>query len=128
MSATEKLKILLAEDNPINQRIAILTFKQIDLKCDMASNGYEALEMHRQNQYDLIFMDIQMPVMDGLESTRQIRALETSSGLEHKAYIVALTASEMSDKNQECIEAGSDYFMEKPIQKKKVRELISRLF
>ena len=94
----------------------------------MASNGLEALEMHKQNQYDLIFMDIQMPVMDGLESTRQIRAFENNPGREHKACIVALTASEISDKHQECIDAGSDYFMEKPIQKKKVRELISRLF
>ena len=122
------LKILLAEDNKMNQRLAELTFRQMGLKYDVAINGKEAFEKHQQNNYDLILMDMQMPVMDGLESTRLIRTFEKGFDGQHRAFIVALTANEISENMGFCIEAGMDDFMEKPFQANKLRQLISRSF
>lgn len=128
MGAQKELKILLAEDNKINQHLATFTFIQLELKFDIASNGKEALKMYQQNKYDLILMDMHMPEMDGLEATRLIRAFETESGMQHRVIIVALTASMVSDKMEECFEAGMDDFMEKPIHKNMLRKLISRFW
>ncbi len=126
MKTAKDLKILVAEDNPINQRIAKLTFNQLGLNVDFAADGNEALEMFAHKQYDLIFMDIQMPVMDGLEAIRQIRGMEVNSESNSRAFIVVLTASEMQDKLEECCEAGCDLFMEKPFQKRKLQDLLVR--
>ncbi len=128
MAAPEDLKILLAEDNRINQRLVTITFNQLGVKCDIASNGQEAFEMFQQKDYDLIFMDLQMPVMDGLEATRQIRAFEEGSDLQLRVFIVALTANDISEKKEECIEAGMDDFMEKPFQENKLRELFAHSY
>jgi CheY-like chemotaxis protein len=124
MELRDDLKILIAEDDKINQRLAILIFDQIGLKCDMVSNGMEAFEMYRQNKYDLIFMDMQMPEMNGLDATRRIRKFENDSGTKSGVFIVALTASGFSEKNEECIEAGMNEFMEKPLRKKVLQNLI----
>ena len=120
------LKILLAEDNWINQRIATLTFRQLGVLIDVASNGQEALDMYRQNNYDLIIMDLQMPVMDGLEATRQIRTFEKETESVHHVYIVALTANALSEMKEDCTQAGMDDFMEKPFQESDLRILLSK--
>ena len=119
------LKILLAEDNPINQRVTVLIFNKLNLKCDIASNGKEAFEKYQNIPYDLIFMDLQMPVMDGLESARLIRSYEKDTQSLHKAVIIALTGNEISDNRFICMEAGMDYFMEKPIRIEFLQEYIS---
>ena len=80
MKLPADLTILLVEDNHINQRLAVLTLNVLALKCDVASNGKEAYEMYQQKKYDLILMDMQMPVMNGAESARMIRAFEKESG------------------------------------------------
>ena len=126
MEEITKLKILLAEDNWINQRIAILTFRQLGISIDIASNGQEALDMYRQNKYDLIMMDLQMPVMDGLETTRQIRTFEKETESVHHVYIVALTANAISELKEDCMLAGMDNFMEKPFHKSDLRNLLSK--
>jgi CheY-like chemotaxis protein len=128
MKDLKELNILLAEDNFINQRIAIITFRQLGISVDIASNGQEALDMYRKKCYDLILMDMQMPVMDGLEATRQIRTFEKESGSVHGVYIVALTANIISDKKEECIQAGMDDFIEKPFQEETLRDLFSKTF
>lgn len=128
METIKDLKILLAEDNWINQRIAILTFRQLSISIDIASNGQDALNMYRQNKYDLIMMDLQMPVMDGLEATRQIRTFEKESQNIHHAYIVALTANAISEMKEDCIKAGMDDFMEKPFQESDLRNLLTKKF
>ncbi|HZL10818.1 MAG TPA: response regulator [Prolixibacteraceae bacterium] len=128
MDTREDLSILLAEDNVINQRIAAYTFRQMGLICDIASDGEEAFNRCQKKKYDLIFMDLHMPVMDGIEATQLIRAFEKESGLQHRAIIVAITASELYEKKESCFEAGMDEFMEKPFHKEALRELISRSF
>jgi CheY-like chemotaxis protein len=128
MSESKTLKILLAEDNRINQRVAVFTFKRLGVTCDIASDGQEAFDMHRQNGYDLILMDMQMPVMDGLEATRKIRTFENETNPGHRVYIVALTANMISDKKDECIQAGMDDFMEKPFNEEALRVLFSKSF
>lgn len=128
MRELKELKILVAEDNRINQRIAILTFKQLGVSIDIALNGLEALEMYRKKQYDLILMDMQMPEMDGLEATSEIRTFELESKMSRRAVIVALTGSEPSEKRDVCLEAGMNDYMEKPIQEKLLRSLISKFF
>ena len=128
MRELKELKILVAEDNRINQRIAILTFKQLGVSIDIALNGLEALEMYRKKQYDLILMDMQMPEMDGLEATSEIRTFELESKMSRRAVIVALTGSEPTEKRDVCLEAGMNDYMEKPIQEKLLRSLISKFF
>jgi two-component system, sensor histidine kinase len=128
MRELKELIILVAEDNRINQRIAILTFKQLGVSIDIVSNGLEALEMYRKKQYDLILMDMQMPEMDGLEATLEIRLFEQESKMSHRAVIVALTGSEPTEKRNVCLEAGMNDYMEKPIQEKLLRSLIIKFF
>lgn len=128
MEELKKWKILLAEDNWINQRIAKLTFGQWGATIDIASNGQEALEMYRNKSYDLIMMDLQMPVMDGLEATRQIRLYEKETKSVHRAYIVALTSNIMSEIKDDCTQAGMDDFLEKPFQEADMRELLTKKF
>lgn len=122
----EDLKILLVEDNLINQRVTVLIFNKLKLNCDIASNGKEAFEKYQVTPYDLIFMDLQMPVMDGLESAKLIRSFEKDSQSLHKALIIALTGNEISDNRFICMEAGMDDFMEKPIRIEFLQEYISR--
>jgi two-component system, sensor histidine kinase len=124
----EGLKVLLAEDNIVNQKIAGFIFARLGVVFDIASNGQEAFEMYQQQQYDLILMDMQMPVMDGLEATRKIRLFEKASAHPHKTFIVALTANDISEKKQDCIESGMNDFMEKPFQEDVLRELFSRTY
>lgn len=125
MEELKKWNILLAEDNWINQRIATITFNRLGVSIDIASNGKEVLEMFRKNKYDLILMDLQMPVMDGLEATRQIRAFEQETQSVQRVFIVALTSNVISEMKEECIQAGMDDFMEKPFQETELRILLS---
>ncbi len=125
MKQTEDLKILVAEDNQINQRLAILVFKQLGLLCDIASNGKIALEMYQQKHYDLILMDMHMPVMGGVESTELIRSYEKELNNGHSAFIVALTGSDLNETKEDCLNAGMDEFKEKPLRTEWLRTLIA---
>jgi CheY-like chemotaxis protein len=127
MEILKNLKILLVDDNKVNQRLAIIIFRQMGLICDVASDGKEAFEMVQQKEYDLIFMDLQMPVMDGLESTKLIRAFETDSETLHRSIIIALSGSELQENKAECLEVGMDDFIEKPIRAEKLNKFVSQL-
>lgn len=107
------LRILLAEDNRVNQKVAELTLKKIGLDMDIANNGAEVLEALRSHTYDVILMDVNMPVMDGLEATRRIRA---SWALEQQPRIIAMTGSASPEEREDCLNAGMDDFLTKPIQ------------
>lgn len=105
------LKILLVDDNDINRKFLINSLKLIGLTCDIAVDGLEALKAYEEKEYHIIFMDCQMPVMDGYEATRKIRTLE--GGRKH-IPIIAMTAHSMKGFEDKCLEAGMDDYLSKP--------------
>jgi CheY-like chemotaxis protein len=114
----------LAEDNVINQKVATRMLERLGHIVTLAENGREALEAVRTHPFDLILMDIQMPEMDGLEATREIRAWESGRA---RTPIIALTAHAMDSHRGECEAAGMDSFITKPIRFEHLRTAIERL-
>lgn len=106
---------MLVEDNQINQKIVILSLKNIVKTIDIANNGKEALDMFGSTKYDLILMDIQMPVMDGITATRKIRELESSIS-SNSIPIIALTANALAGDRETCLAAGMNDYISKPFQ------------
>lgn len=120
LAEAHPLRILLAEDNVVNQKVARRLLRQLGYRADVVANGIEAVEAAQRQPYDLVLMDVQMPEMDGLEATRRIRADE--DGVQPR--IVAMTAAAMQDDQQECLEAGMDDYLAKPVE---VKDLIGVL-
>jgi CheY-like chemotaxis protein len=118
------INILLVEDNVINQKITLLTLKPLVNSIDAATNGKEALDMFGTSKYDLILMDIQMPVMSGLMAAEKIRALEVSTN--SHIPIIAITANAMLGDKERCISAGIDDYISKPFQPSVLIEKIKR--
>jgi len=108
----KNLSILLVEDNILNQKLIILNLKKYGFNIDLANNGLKAVEKFKQCKYDIVLMDIMMPKMDGFESTKQIRKLESKS--KKKAKIIGLTANTYEADKERCIACGMDEFMTKP--------------
>jgi signal transduction histidine kinase/ActR/RegA family two-component response regulator len=113
------LNILLVEDNLINQKLTQKILANQGFHVDVADNGKMAVEKFAKQHYDLIFMDIQMPEMDGLEATRQIRQLEKKNGHAEKVKIIALTANSQKEDKERCLAAGMDDYINKPFNIKK---------
>ena len=113
MSARHPLRILLAEDNVVNQKLALRLLQQMGYRADLASNGIEAIECIARQPYDVVLMDVQMPEMDGLEATRRITAKWPAGA---RPRIVAMTANAMQGDREDCIAAGMDDYMTKPIR------------
>jgi signal transduction histidine kinase/CheY-like chemotaxis protein len=107
-------KVMLVEDNFVNQRVAMTHIEASGCLVDLAENGLDALTKFRENSYDIIFMDVQMPVMDGFEATRILRRIEEGKT---KTPIVAMTAGASSDGKDECLEAGMDDYLSKPVNR-----------
>ena len=110
-AAKDDLRILLAEDNPVNQRMTVLMLKKLGYKADSVANGREVLQALERQTYDLILMDVQMPEMDGLMATKEIRRLWPSGG----PRILALTAHAIAGDREKCLEVGMDGYLCKPI-------------
>jgi signal transduction histidine kinase len=119
------VKILYAEDNPVNQRVTQLLLKKIGIKCDIAVNGEKAVEMHLKNKYDLILMDMQMPVLDGVESAKKIREAEAENQEENPVFIVAVTANAYSEDKKKCFDAGMNDFISKPFKIAELEKIIN---
>jgi two-component system, sensor histidine kinase and response regulator len=121
-------RILLAEDNPTNQKVALLQLKKIGFTADTAVNGCEALKMCQSNEYDIILMDCQMPEMDGYETTRVLRrwASSTPPLIERVPKIIALTANALRGDKDKCLAAGMDDYIAKPVTLDGLREVILR--
>jgi len=121
-SSSLSLRILLAEDNKVNQRVAMTMLGKMGHQIKLATNGLEALEQWRQNDFDLILMDVQMPVMTGLQATMQIRREEAIGA---HIPIVAMTASAMSEERDRCLAAGMDDFISKPVSYQVIEQMIT---
>ncbi|RXQ97739.1 response regulator [Ancylomarina salipaludis] len=122
----QDLSILVAEDNPINQKVAVLTLRQLGLTCDVAKNGLEALQMYKEKNYDIILMDMQMPVLDGINASEKIRNYEANMNIGNTCYIIALTANVSYEDKQHCINSGMNNFICKPFKKEDLRAVISQ--
>jgi CheY-like chemotaxis protein len=106
--------ILLVEDNAINQKIMILSLKNVVKSIDIANNGKDALDKFGTTKYDLILMDIQMPVINGIVATKKIRELEATSN--SQTPIIAITANALSGDKETCLAAGMNDYISKPFQ------------
>lgn len=120
-------KILLAEDNPINQKVAKMHLEKLGHKVETAANGKIAFEMYTKHDYDLIFMDIQMPEMDGIESTKRIREFENDIKDPNPIIIIALTANAMKGDKEACLDAGMNEYMSKPFKPEELKRVLSSL-
>ncbi len=113
---SSKLSILVAEDNIINQKVAMANLRQLGHDVEIAVNGKMAVEMYKKNYYDLILMDIQMPVMDGITATEQIRKIEKDTDRKPKIKIVAITANASKEDKAKCLKIGMDGYIIKPFK------------
>ncbi|NEQ40639.1 MAG: response regulator [Okeania sp. SIO3I5] len=113
VNSVENLRILLAEDNVVNQKVALLQLKQLGYQADVAANGLEVLEALQRQPYDVVLMDVQMPEMDGLKATRIICQ---QSSPELRPHIIAITANTMSEERNQCLEVGMNDFITKPMK------------
>jgi two-component system sensor histidine kinase/response regulator len=120
------LRALVVEDNFVNQKVAQRQLEKLGHKVEVANNGARALEMLALQKYDVVIMDCQMPVLDGYEATRQIRAGQVPN-LDRRIPIIALTAYAMESDRQKCLAAGMDEFVSKPIRYEELKAAIERV-
>ncbi|GIU75947.1 MAG: hypothetical protein KatS3mg004_3034 [Bryobacteraceae bacterium] len=123
--ASRRAKILVAEDNILNQRVTAGLLAKLGFECDIVSNGREAIEALRRNHYDLVLLDLSMPEMDGLEVARYIRQ-ESGPSILQSPPLVALTAHVLPEERRRCIEAGMNDFLAKPISLQALAEVLTR--
>jgi CheY-like chemotaxis protein len=123
-AARHPLRILLAEDNVVNQKLALRLLQQMGYRADLASNGTEAVESVKRQAYDVVLMDVQMPEMDGLEAARQINARWRP---QERPRIIAMTANAMQGDREMCIAAGMDDYLTKPIRVERLVEALNQV-
>ncbi|MFZ4619583.1 MAG: response regulator [Bacteroidota bacterium] len=118
-------KVLIVDDNVINQKVAAKMLQRLHIEPDILSDGQQAVDAVKAHPYDLILMDVQMPVMDGLEATRTIRVLEAG---QHHTIIVAVTANAIQGDRERCLESGMDDYLPKPIKQQDIEQMIAKWF
>ncbi|MBS0660246.1 MAG: response regulator, partial [Verrucomicrobia bacterium] len=120
-------RVLVAEDNPVNQKLIRAMLKRLGLVADYALNGLDVLELCMDRRpYDIVFMDVHMPAMDGLMATRRLREMERERGANKRTYIIALTADAMPGDREKCLEAGVDDYLTKPFSQSDLSEALER--
>jgi CheY-like chemotaxis protein len=118
------LTVLLAEDNPINRKLMLALLGKRNCQVTAVEDGLEAVRLHAQQAFDMIFMDVQMPGMDGFKATEKIRENETRTG--RHVHIVAMTANALKGDREQCLAVGMDDYLSKPIQREELNELLDR--
>lgn len=125
-----KYKLLLAEDNPVNQKLTVKVLSKFGFVCDVVSNGAEAVNAYKSKTYDLILMDCQMPILDGYQATAEIRNIEASrnvsGNLQKRSAIIAITANALNGDSDVCLSAGMDDYISKPINSQALRQIIMK--
>jgi CheY-like chemotaxis protein len=121
VQANEPPRILMAEDNPINQRVGKLILQRAGFNIDIVADGNEALEAHQARPYDLILMDCQMPMMDGFEASQKIRELA-----QPQPVIIAVTANALVGERERCLNAGMDDYLSKPFQAEQLIAMVKK--
>lgn len=119
----KKMKVLIVEDAPTNQQVAGLMLKRLGCDVDISDNGHTALSAIENNNYDIVFMDCQMPVMDGYEATKELRNRE---GMQRRSTVIAMTAHAMMGDKEKCLEAGMDDYISKPIKQQDLMDVIEK--
>ena len=119
-------KILLVEDNPINQMVAQKMLEKVGLKPMLANNGVEAMQLLNEHTFDLVLMDCQMPEMDGFNATREIRKLQIKAANQNSIPVVAMTANVMSGDRERCLEVGMDDYIGKPVQRDQLESVLRK--
>jgi signal transduction histidine kinase/CheY-like chemotaxis protein/HPt (histidine-containing phosphotransfer) domain-containing protein len=117
------VRILLVDDNAVNQRVALRVLERLGYRADLASNGLEAVEALRRQRYDVVLMDVHMPEMDGFQATAEIRRME---GPERHTAVVAMTANAMAGDREACLAAGMDDYVSKPLRGEEMRAVLER--
>jgi CheY-like chemotaxis protein len=118
-----RARALMAEDNTVNQKLAVRTLEKLGCRVDVAGDGQEAIEMLAMLPYDVVFMDCEMPELDGYAATREIRRRE---GPSRHTPIVAMTAHAMAGDREKCLGAGMDDYISKPVQMVNLEEALTR--
>jgi PAS domain S-box-containing protein len=120
-----RLSVLIAEDNHVNQRLAVALIEKLGHCATLAANGLETIAKWKEGGFDLILMDVQMPEIDGFEATRRIRIHEAGSGA--RTPIIAMTAHAMTGDRERCIEEGMDDYISKPVRREAIEAAIARI-
>ncbi len=121
---SRRLRVLLAEDNVVNQRVAGLLLERLGYRYDVVGNGQEALDALHDRPYDVVLMDMQMPVMDGLEATRRLRA---DLPADRQPRVVAMTANALAEDREACLTAGMDDYLAKPVRREELAAALGRV-
>jgi len=127
LTAFPNMNVLVAEDDNINQKLIFNILKNLKININIASNGREAFEFFKENRYDIVLMDIEMPIMSGVEATLEIIAYEKKFKKRHTP-IVALTGNTLKKDKEKYIQNGMDEYLEKPLQTKKLKAILQKYF
>jgi len=119
-------RCLIVDDNEVNQKVSMRMLKQMGYAADLATNGLQAVEAMRKEPFDIVLMDVQMPVMDGFEATRQIREMESEGATLQRSAIIAMTARALEGDREKCLAAGMDDYLAKPVRSEALQEVIER--
>lgn len=125
---SKKLSVLLIEDNLLNRKFAIAILKKAGYDYDIAENGKIGIKKFKEKKYDLILMDIQMPIMDGIIATKKIREIEKQRGTKDRVIIIAVTAYALENDRKNCLEAGMDEYISKPYKPFELKNIIGKFF
>jgi CheY-like chemotaxis protein len=127
MDVTTPLSILLVEDNELNQKLMKITLKRYNYEVAIANNGVEGVELFKNQKFDLILMDLMMPVMDGFEATKEMRKIESEDKGRRYTPIIAFTANTLNNDYDKCVSGGMDNIIEKPFSFEKFGEILKNL-